>query len=565
VRVLLTGLGTATYRPVAYAFDGRSCDTAFAPLAAARIAGDGPLDRIITITTAEAWRKNGKLFSQAAEGFGLPRPDLVEISAEGGADLVATFRKLHAAVPRDAALHIDVTYAFRYLPFTFFGIAAYLRATRNVGIERVTYGFDDGRILDVTWLVELADWADAARALGDGDARPFARLLGERKRRDGRLWPAALDALGPALERATSALATGLPIELALETNPFAHAPVGEALERTVPLARDLFESAARRFGEILGAARQGKGRPEKERVPLDDAFLAHEAKVVEALLACGDLDGASRVAEEWLVDRVLARRGVREPARWLKREERMRAEAIVSGASFRFEMKLSDASLGRLVHEVKEIRNLLAHAGHDPKTIDLARIRDRLARAWSEIGALPEEAWDLAPASAPVAVVTPLGLSRGVLYTLLAGLLPILRRESPVPIIAEVQVVTSQDGLAGAREAYERARERLRAGEPVIELPPGPRLLAVSDPVDGFEKTALAGFEEACASLLSVKRVIANTAGGSAAIQAQTERLLERARRLGIEILRVATVDRRPPEEQKRDPYGGGELVEIS
>lgn len=578
--VLLTGLGKPKdgYPRRTYGIDGapdvEACTTRYAPLAAAatrRALGFEPLERILVFTTEAAWEQEGHGIREEAKDFGLPEPMWKGVpEGRSRADLETVFQTIAENIPRGARLHLDITNALRYLPFAYFGVASLLRATRGVGIERVTYGMEldseRGTVIDLSWLVELGDWSHAAIALGRGDARPFAELLAAaRPAGRGDASSRALAPVAPALRRATAFFATGLPIELFGETNPFERGEaVRAALDAHVPIANELWDEAARRFAKILGTAREAGRRPrEKSALALDRAFLEHEARVVETLLDAGDLDGASRVAREWIIDRVLERKGGEAARDWLKRCVREPlGESPVTAAAARAERSPAAEPLGVLAARLRDIRNPLAHAGHDATELDVEKLGAELRAIWKKLRALPDEAFDLAPSTGPIAVLTPLGLSRGVVYTLLVNLSTVLAPAGERVEIEEVLIVTSADAEPGAHQAYAKAREAL-AGSPV-RLPNGPRILHVRDPHYGFGRDDLPAFAEAAQALFRCTKLVANCVGGTTAIQAQCTRLLDKARRLGLDIVNVATIDRRPAAEQANDPYGGGELIVI-
>jgi hypothetical protein len=141
-----------------------------------------------------------------------------------------------------------------------------------------------------------------------------------------------------------------------------------------------------------------------------------------------------------------------------------------------------------------------------------------------------------------PSVLVTPLGLSPGVLYTAFAQLAPpltvVITSEEARPVVEDV----------ARRAAYDPGRVRV---------------YAVRDPHQCFrERSELEAWVRPV--LLDTSRVVLNITGGTTALQYLVEAVGRRAERLGLEVERVAMVDRRSPEEQRRQPYVAGEVVRL-
>lgn len=100
-----------------------------------------------------------------------------------------------AVLPDGARVIFDITHGLRSLPMLGFLALSYLRVVRNITIERVYYGAleltpREGEkpltpVLDLTPLVNLLDWAQAAKRFQDtGDASLFKPLLAMNRAAD---------------------------------------------------------------------------------------------------------------------------------------------------------------------------------------------------------------------------------------------------------------------------------------------------------------------------------------------------------------------------------------------
>lgn len=86
---------------------------------------------------------------------------------------------------------------------------------------------------------------------------------------------------------------------------------------------------------------------------------------------------------------------------------------------------------------------------------------------------------------------------------------------------------------------------------------------LVLTDPFQGFDEIPdlVSASEKA---LLGADEVICNATGGTTAMQYAIMRLSEGAFRLGRHVKWVAMVDNRPAEDQRKDPYVIGEIIDL-
>jgi len=109
------------------------------------------------------------------------------------------------------------------------------------------------------------------------------------------------------------------------------------------------------------------------------------------------------------------------------------------------------------------------------------------------------------------------------------------------------------------------KGRERLEEALQGAEKSALPcRVIEMADPHQGFLELERHLDDSLLRWLAAAGEVVANLTGGTTAMQYVVERLAERARRLGVPVRRVALIDRRPPEQQRADPYVLAELIEL-
>jgi CRISPR-associated DxTHG motif protein len=185
--VLVTFLGTGNYAVTQYQLADHIFPSRFACTALARWLQ--PSKTIVLLTADAAANSNAQ--NCAAElreiGTAIERvaiPDLVDQTQIWQLfDLLA-----EALPPPPTPVYLDVTHGFRSLPLIATLAASFLRASRQLRLEGVFYGaYRPGApttsILDLTPLLELMDWAEAASLLERAfDGRRIAELTSTRHR-----------------------------------------------------------------------------------------------------------------------------------------------------------------------------------------------------------------------------------------------------------------------------------------------------------------------------------------------------------------------------------------------
>jgi len=206
--------------------------------------------------------------------------------------------------------------------------------------------------------------------------------------------------------------------------------------------------------------------------------------------------------------------------------------------------LSAEQSALAGLWDGLKSRRNRMAHAGmaEDEVPID---IRDRLKRdiACCRLRLHKDPYWSPQPSGQEFWLVTPFGLSPGILYTALCA------RGLPRSI-AHVLVVTSPDAVARLGEACQHAG-----------WDPGRlSVYTVRDPFLCFDE-AEEFLRQWRPRLVHLGGLVVNVTGGTTAMQYLVERLAREAEKLGLEVERIALIDRRPPDEQRAEPYALGEV----
>lgn len=548
---LIASIGVASYHEAEYALAERgSWRTRFAPVALARLLPLAGARAGIVVTRAARERWFDALAAELA-GAGVEAEAIEIPDGRDENEILEVFSRLEQAIPQNAAVVLDVTFALRHLPFVYLATLAYAAALRGVSVGGIYYGaFEiksaEGRtpILDITALYGLLEWFHALRSLREtGSLEGVARItrsevaaLFRRGERD-----TALSRMRDAARHLAAALGAGLPIEIGFGARRLDRA-IGELAEAAgAPAARRAMQS----LRDELQRWRIDAQVAEKKALPLTPQELDRQLAVASWYAERDDHPKALAVLREWMLNVVMVARG--DTGQWLDYGKgRKPVEELLNAAQYRAEKEVAspaDRKLASLWRRLADRRNALMHAGMAPHEIepnasDLRAIMEECREL------LPRLRAELRPAAARRRLlVTPLGLSPGVLYSAVLNIRP-----------DEVLVITS-------RQARERIGEALEhAG--AADLPY--QVTEMADPHQGFTEIDRILDQDARRRLAAAGEVAVNITGGTTAMQYVAERIADEARRLGTTVRRVALVDRRPYDEQRRDPYVAGELVDL-
>lgn len=543
---LICSLGTTSYTRRLYAWDGRTYESRYASAAVARLwalAGG----RASVLATPGAAQKHLPDLTAELEQAGLT-VEYVEVNTGATrADLLGSVSALVKQVREGEQLSLDITLGLRHLPATYLGALTYLTAFRNVTIERVAYAAldlaGDGPVplLDVSVLFDLAEWYHAVQAASaSGDMRPLQAVVKREVRAQKKKQPgyAPLERVDKALGELAPALAAGLPLETGLAAR-----RLGDALgDLSTPADDgDLAQLSIRPFQEQLSGWAVREGVADRAGVVPDAEELRRELRLVRWYTKRGNLREALLLLREWLVTRALLEAGTTE--KWLGYESRKPFETLLHVAATRAELHLGGdpRGVGALWSAVTASRNALAHAGMaDRGGTPSAEKVGRWADACEE---LLDGSLGLAPPGDERVLLTPLGLSPGVLYSALTHLQP-----------DRAVIITSREAEGSVLGTL------ARAGQPT--LPHDVQVL--DDPHAGVGEAKRLARKLAPELLGSTRELVVNLTGGTTAMQVAVEEIAQSAAGIGVPLRRVFLADRRPPEEQKHEPYVLGELIEV-
>jgi len=440
--VLLINLGRGNqqlpppgYNPTTYLLpDGQSCHTHIAGLALwwwLERSGRPPVSVLFACTDV-AWQDKAEVARQEAHRLGLAVDRIEHHEQKIPRILEDVWQVLppleewlqrHGAVPgHPLTLHLDITHAFRAIPIAHTWMSLYLQRRGLIVPGVWGYGaFDlnakeETPYLDLSHLLDLAQWAEAVRAFRDRlDTDAITALLDPLEREARRTAvsgspsappPGQLGAVLRAAKAASAAFRAGLPLEVGVETRRHLGRVTADDVRQAasallpphVPVAEELFHHV-----ESL-AVRDAAKRNAKMQLPLDDYELQRQLRLVEAWVRADMVDTALRALRELVVSRALLARGT-PPTEWLQRSPREHITNLLNALADcpPSPLREEERALGTLWWELRNHRNPLAHAGMQTDGVDLGTVRQvlegRLLPEFRRLYGL-SEVWQLADLS---------------------------------------------------------------------------------------------------------------------------------------------------------------------
>lgn len=337
---------------------------------------------------------------------------------------------------------------------------------------------------------------------------------------------------------------SGLPMELGLAAGKLCHGLEEKPLETipglSLPLAKELgktiletadplrFESDKLRDGWGIGKW--------KKAYYLSQTELRREAALIDQYLDRNQFALALGLMREWTVSLGALYRN--KSTCWLDREGRLAIERELGAMSEEsLQRYLDDEQIkwGRFWKQLKNQRNQLAHCGMKRKEIEINL--GEINAFWQKIK-FGDQVWASFGGGKGCLLLTSLGMSPGVLYSAIKKIQPksvlILCSERARPGIAEAVNFSGFDGHY--------------------------KSIIMQDPFNGYAEinNLLKESRETC---LDADKVLVNLTGGTAMMGIVMQRLYEQARKDQRPGQRFVLTDKRPPEDQKSNPWVEAEI----
>lgn len=559
---LITAIGVprGSYSPVAYSLGNQSHATKYAPVALAHLL---PLSGARASVLATDAASNGVDLQHLLDELRQAGVSAQWVRANDGSspgDFLETLQQLIGLVQESERVILDVTFSLRHLPFAYLAALTYLTSFKSVSIDGIYYGAYEQRHLnadgievapihDLSVLFEAMRWYHAVETASEsGNLRPLLGAVHQAKRDAGSRTKRSvpIGRLLKPLSRLADSLAAGLPLETGLSARKLLNALRDVDADASEPTLARL---SMQPFESLLEEVAVPDGVTSREKIPLDEGELRRQLRLIRWYAERGNVQEVLLLLREWLVS--LAYMQVGGTSSWLGYQRRHDAEIALNAAAARFgQLKIGNREIGSLWTKVSRERNKLAHSGTDSEPRDARGqqkpleppSRDETLTWIQKCEALLTAPLELAPPGKDRILLSPLGFTPGVLFTAASSQKP-----------DQVIVLASAQTEPLARQALEAAG--------MGTLPLETRILA--DPYGGV--TEADGMAKALqGKLLEAAELIVNLTGGTTMMQLVAEKVAASARGLGIPVTRILLIDRRPPQEQRDNPYVLGEVIEL-
>jgi CRISPR-associated DxTHG motif protein len=217
--VLISVIGTGTYQPTTYQFNGKQSETS--PYIIKAINDLFKPDKTFVIMTEQAETAHKSNLEQVC-AF-----EMIPIKAgKNEQELWDMFQVVADIVPENQNIIIDVTHGFRSQPMLLLAIAVYLQVTKNVKVDYILYGAFDAKdengispIFDLKPFLDVISWSFATdNFIKKGDATLLSELIinihNQAYKNKNDYLPKGLKSVGQKLSDMTKAFSVVRPQEI---------------------------------------------------------------------------------------------------------------------------------------------------------------------------------------------------------------------------------------------------------------------------------------------------------------------------------------------------------------
>ncbi|OQB28970.1 MAG: CRISPR-associated (Cas) DxTHG family protein [Euryarchaeota archaeon ADurb.Bin190] len=552
---LLTALGTSP-NDAEYGMDDRVYSAKLSTIALFNLLPEAErFNRVVALCTEDALNDSFPVLRDSLPIQCVPKKIPIGVNDEELSEIVHTI--LHS-IPGDSELTLDLTHGLRPIPFLFFTSCLYLQALKGVHIRNAWYGkLERGKVgpfVDLSVLFHMVEWFHAVHSFRE--MRNPKALVDKIKevsmsRTEERDLNKNFSKIVGTITDFTILFGAGLPLELGRASASFQskYSMMKEKFDVSaipIPLAEDLIEEIASATQPFSLSSQRSTG-DWKQKMILTSEEIYREARLIEMYFDGGFYNNAIGLMREFIITRSML--SAQQNNSWLNRDRRDIMEKKL-GALMNYWIENQDALpeerrvLASFWNDLTQGCNDLHHHGMNCSNVSVTKRAKKLRVKWSSLKSHLEDNdfWnaDFGGGSGCV-LISPLGLSTGLLYSAIC-------KVKPNVLLA----VASTKSINFLQEIIELSGTQAEIISRIME-----------DPYQGFNE--IPGMISASqATLLGADEIICNATGGTTAMQYAIMRLSERASSLGRQVKWMAIVDNRPAEDQRKNPYVVGEMIDL-
>ncbi len=478
--------------------------------------------------------------------------------------MVSFLNLFTCTAPQTGQLTVDVTHGFRHYSILMLLGAFQVSALRaELELRNVYYALwqpdtSTSPIIDLGRLLDLSHWIYATRTFRDtGSLIPMANLIRQRSSDSDQ----DSQKMATELTELSQAFAEALPLELGLKIKPF----LAQKRIRRLKIKLDGQHRSPTLLNQELTGQVETDFRlldlpipnlhSKKADIPLDEAELERQAKLITRLYSFGNRAAAFGLMREWMVSWALLQ--IQLDSNWLDKKSRGQAEKalfVLTELDHDSSELLSESQqkLARFWQQLRDIRNLFAHHGMRRENIFNKKNKEIIDTwctwtDWFNGESLPRIPLEVVINRYDRLIISPLGHTPGVLFSAIRNCCT--PSSSPLDMCL---IITSVEAKVGISEALNQAG--FQGSKEILEF---------RDPFAGLEerKTLV---KQAKEYILAAAEVHVNLTGGTTLMGLLAEEIANMAKQHQCLTSRFVLIDKRPPQEQHDTPYEVGEKITI-
>ena len=445
-------------------------------------------------------------------------------------------------------VYLDITNGFRHLPLVLYNSLSYLESLNKVKIQGIYYGALEAKtdnvipVFDLTNLSKIMRGSFAVKQFEEsGNLAGIKNFVNEVIYENTKENPER-STIKYEFDEFQNLFSAGLPLEAGIEAKNLVY-KINKRFPKTgLETTEQLMKRVYDRLNEVAITE-----KPNKNNIVLSLEELKRTLSFIKWELDTHNTANALLLLREWVISRVMLSLG--ETEKWIDKEKRSNVERMLSAFSINYK-KFENHCGYEFIREwrhLTERRNEYAHAGYRLDSVKIEKGYEKAKEFYKlcsdnvendEYWKLPEKL----PGNGSV-LVTPMGASSGLLYSAvsLVNVDKIIVLTSDI-FIPKVKEACSQAGLTDMSKVH---------------------IITIKDAFCGFNE-AEGIYKQILNIIDSPEEVSINLTGGTTAMQWSMQVAYEKMMRDGVNVKRMAFVDRRPAVEQQSNPYVLGEILDI-
>ena len=475
-------------------------------------------------------------------------------------------QKILKKIPKNCDLTIDITNGLRHFPFLLFTSALYLRSLKNININGVYYGALDLKnknnevpFVNISVILEMIEWFYAARMFAEEkNAKKLYNMI-EKSIQNTTADVGSIKKLNDKIIDFDLFYSTNFTLSLGDATKSFVDQfkKKGNVLKtttdsETIPLLYELMVYISESIDQFkLNDDVKTHGNW-KSRYSLTTEELKRQISIIDSYLESGHYINAIQLMREWVVSRCIWSKNEKVD-KWLTKKTRRDVEQQLGSINWQNEQKIlqeDKKGLAELWNDLTRMRNSIAHCEMNEEKIK-KDLETRIRKVWCKIKDKNEinEFWNpYIISSGGKLLVTPVGMSKGLLYTALSNISPDI-----------CIIITSKEAENGIEEAIKKASYNGGNIKKIVMKDPFAGDTEIKDIKSNFLTPEYSEYREL---IQKAEEIVVNLAGGTTMMQILVDDISKVANKMGKNIKKVVTIDRRDVMEQKKEPFVVGEVI---